>query len=105
MQQPRGTRYQHLKAHLLNVLKESQQRRLRQIFEDMPLGDKKPSQLYYNMVYSAQNAISQSALFDLWYTRLPESAASSAMITNTSMLDKLRIADVTYENWQLKIQV
>lgn len=102
MQQPRGTRYEHLKANLLNVLQESQQRRLRQILEDMPLGDKKPSQLYHDLVYSAQNAISESALLDLWYTRLPESVASSAMITNTSTLDKLRMADVTYDNWQLR---
>lgn len=102
MLQPRGNRYEHLKLILLNNLQESQQRRLRQLLENMPIGDRKPSQLYHDMVYAAKNAISESALQDLWYTRLPESVASSAMITTTSTIDKLRMADITYENWQLR---
>lgn len=68
----------------------------------MPLGDKKPSQLYHDMVHAAQNAMSESALLDLWYTRLPESVASSAMTVTSSTLDKLRLADITFENWQLR---
>lgn len=91
-----------MKAFLLNHLQESKQCRLRQLLENMPLGDCKPSQLYHDMVYAAKNAISDSALQDLWYTRLPESVASSAMITTTSTIDKLRMADITYENWQLR---
>lgn len=68
----------------------------------MPLGDKKPSLLYHDMVHAAQNAMSESALLDLWYTRLPESVASSAMTITSSTLDKLRMADITFENWQLR---
>lgn len=54
------------------------------------------------MVHASQNAMSESALIDLWYTRLPETVASAAMIITSSTLDRLRKVDTTYENWQLR---
>lgn len=97
-----NNKYELLKTSLIAYLQDSQQRRLRQVLQEMPLGDKKPSQLYHDMVHAAGTALSESALLDLWHSRLPEWVASTAISATGTTTDKLRMADMSYENFQLR---
>lgn len=99
---PANGKYEMLKTSLISYLQDSQQRRLRQVLQEMPLGDKKPSQLYHDMVHAAGSALSESALLDLWCSRLPEWVASTAIAASGPTADKLRMADISYENFQLR---
>lgn len=98
---PSTGKYEYVKLELTKHFADSQTRRLQRVLSDMPLGDQKPSQLYYEMVRVAGNTLSESTLRDLWATRLPSHAQAAAVAANGSLMDCLEIADRVHESMNL----
>lgn len=67
-QTPDINKYDYIKDKLLQHYTDSQQRRLRRVLSEMPLGDQKPSQLLNAMRRVADGALTDNAL--LGYLRM-----------------------------------
>ncbi|XP_053968816.1 uncharacterized protein LOC128870240 [Anastrepha ludens] len=99
---PATGRYKYIQTKLTDNFTESQQRRLQRVLRDMPLGDRRPSDLFNEMKRAAGSTLSESILHDLWVNRLPPYAQSAIIATNVPILDKLKIADSISESMQLR---
>ncbi|XP_055842636.1 uncharacterized protein LOC129915099 [Episyrphus balteatus] len=99
---PDTEKYKYIRTELTNYFADSQQKRLRRILHDMPLGDKKPSQLYYEMVQTAKDSLSEAVLLDLWASRLPQSVHAVVVLVKGGVDEKTRIADTVMENVELR---
>lgn len=73
---PNLNRYIYIKRALIEHFSDSQQRRLQKVISDMPLGDNKRSKLFYDMSRTANGALSDAVLVDLWAARLPNAQAA-----------------------------
>ncbi|XP_039949810.1 uncharacterized protein LOC126766014 [Bactrocera neohumeralis] len=99
---PTSARYQFIRTKLIENFTESQQRRLQRVLRDMPLGDRRPSDLFNEMKRAAGSALSESILHDLWVNRLPQYAQAAIIATNVPIVDKLKIADSIVETMQMR---
>ncbi|XP_053968532.1 uncharacterized protein LOC128869964 [Anastrepha ludens] len=68
----------------------------------MPLGDRRPSDLFNEMKRSAGSALSESILDDLWVNRLPAYTQAAIIATNVPISEKLKMADSIVESIQLR---
>lgn len=98
---PAEAKYDYLKEQLLILMGTSRQKRLRQLLHEMQLGDKRPSQLYYEMLLKSEGILTESILVDLWTSRLPPSVQTAVIICSGSAKEKTKIADSVFENIEL----
>lgn len=90
---PPAGKYDYIKTALIRHFAESQSRRLQRVLSEMPLGDKKPSQLYHDMARVAGNALGETALRDLWAQRLPPFTQTAVVASNGTLAECLATAD------------
>lgn len=99
---PNLNRYVYIKQRLINHFADSQQKRLHRVLSDMPLGDSKPSKLFYDMVRTANGALSDAVIVDLWATRLPSHAQAAVVASQGTTAEQVRIADAVTESMNMR---
>ncbi|XP_065356074.1 uncharacterized protein LOC135950462 [Calliphora vicina] len=94
---PAENKYETLKCSLLNEFIESEEKRLRQLLENISVGDKKPSALLREMRALASGKVSEDLLKTLWIQRLPNTTKAILSVSNDT-IDKLcLIADKIHD--------
>lgn len=99
---PNLNRYTYIKRALVEHFADSQQRRLQKVLSDMPLGDSKPSKLFYDMSRTSNGALSDAVLIDLWATRLPSHAQAAVAASQGTPAERVRIADAVTESMSMR---
>jgi hypothetical protein len=95
-------KYSVAKARLLNIFKESEDRRLKHLLTGIELGDQRPSQVLRKMKSLAGVDVSDKVIRTLWLDKLPVSV-KNILIVSEENLDKLavmadKIADMSPVN-------
>ncbi|XP_061397894.1 uncharacterized protein LOC133333600 [Musca vetustissima] len=90
---PASDRFEYIKRKIIDHLADSEQRRLNRLLSEMPLGDKKPSELFFEMKRVAGNSIGETALKGLWIKRLPTFAQPVVAASNGAATEFTKIAD------------
>lgn len=92
-----ANKYSLAKERLLNVFKESENKRIKRLFTGIELGDMKPSHLLQKMKSLATNDISDIVLKTLWMEKLPHHIKHILVVSDEG-IDKLAImADKIFE--------
>lgn len=89
----RGTevnKYSLAKERLLNIFKESEDKRIKRLVTGIELGDQKPSQLLRKMQALAGVDVSEKVLKTLWLEKLPDSI-KNILIVSDEGLEKVAI--------------
>lgn len=86
-------KYDFIRQKLIDHYADSEQRKLNRLLSEMPLGDKRPSELYHDMKRVAGNVLGEAALKGLWAQRLPEAARPVVAASTGSAAEFTRIAD------------
>lgn len=89
---PDTGRYETLKARLLDIYEESENRQVQKLIGEMELGDQKPSQLLRRMRDLARDKIPDDTLRVLWQGHLPAAVRTVLAITETKDMEKLAAA-------------
>lgn len=93
---PAENKYAAVKAKLISVYAESENVKLKQLLQDLQLGDMRPTQLLSKMSDLSAGNLSDNVLKSLWLSRLPHNtqailAASSEPLTKLAeMADKIQ---------------
>lgn len=90
---PQNGKYAFLKTKLSAHLADSEQRKLNRLLSEMPLGDKRPSELFHDMKQVAGTVLGEAALKGLWVQRLPESARAVVTASSGPASEFTKIAD------------
>ncbi|XP_017473863.1 PREDICTED: uncharacterized protein LOC108364624, partial [Rhagoletis zephyria] len=64
----------------------------------MPLGDRKPSELFSEMKRVAGTTLNDSLLHDLWVARLPPYVQAAIIATKVPLTEKVKVADSIAES-------
>lgn len=99
---PANEKYAYIKQALTRHFADSQTRRLQRVLSEMPLGDLRPSQLYHNMARMAGTALGESALIDLWASRLPQITQAAVVAATGAVAERLSTADRVHESLGLR---
>ncbi|XP_053968923.1 uncharacterized protein LOC128870336 [Anastrepha ludens] len=99
---PSTGKNQYIRTKLTDYLTKSKQRRLQRVLREIPLGDRRPSDLFNEMKRAAGSAFSESILHHLWVNRLPAYAQAAIIATNVPISEKLKISDTIVESIQLR---
>lgn len=91
--EPPVAKYQWARQRITAHFADSEQRRLNRLLSEMPLGDRRPSELYNEMRRVAGNVLGEAALKGLWATRLPEAARAVVAASTGTAAEFTRIAD------------
>lgn len=83
-------KYDFIRQKLIDHYADSEQRKLNRLLSEMPLGDKRPSELYHDMKRVAGNVLGEAGL---WAQRLPEAARPVVAASTGSATEFTRIAD------------
>lgn len=95
---PNGTRYQQAKKRLVAAYEETETKKLHRLFNDVELGDQRPSQLLRQMKSLAGANIPQGTLRMLWLGHLPSSTRAVLAVSKGDDLEDLAIlADKVHE--------
>lgn len=86
-------KYQFVRQKLSTHYADSEQRNLNRLLSEMPLGDKKPSELYFEMKNVAGNVLGDIALKSLWAQRLPEAARPVIAASGGPATEFTKVAD------------
>lgn len=86
-------KYEYSKRILISHFADSEQRKLNRLLSEMPLGDKRPSELYHEMKQVAGNVLGETALKGLWAQRLPEAARPVIAATTGTSAEFTKMAD------------
>jgi hypothetical protein len=92
----RGTevnKYSLAKECLLNIFKESEDKRIKRLVTGIDLGDQKPSQLLRRMQALAGADVSEKVLKTLWLEKLPESTRNILIVTDEGLEKVAVMAD------------
>lgn len=100
---PNLNRYEYIKRQLINQFADSQQRRLHRVLSEMPLGDNRPSKLFYDMTRTANGALSDAVLLDLWAARLPSHAQAAVVASGGTTDQRVKIADAVTESMSMRL--
>lgn len=92
VQSPPDDPYTALKNRLIDTFSSSEAQRLRQLVENLPLGDKQPSVLFNEMKHLANGLITDDVLLTMWRQRLPPNVATICE-TETTGHKVLQLAD------------
>lgn len=90
---PLTERYNFVRTKIIEHFADSEQRRLNRLLSDLPLGDKKPSELYYEMKRVAGTTLGEAALKGLWIKRLPDFVQPVVAASSGSAAEFTKIAD------------
>lgn len=93
LEQPDIGKYEFVKTKVIAHFADSEQRKLNRLLSEMPLGDKRPSELYHEMKRVAGNVLGEAALKGLWSQRLPEAARPVIAASTGTAAEFTRIAD------------
>lgn len=99
---PNEGKYEYIKQRLISHFADSQRQRLNRLLMDLPLGDKKPSQLYHEMIRTAGDTINEPVIRDLWASRLPNYAQAAVVASSGTADQVMKIADAIVESMGLK---
>lgn len=99
---PAVGKYEYIKLQLIQHFTDSQTRRLQRVLSEMPLGDKRPSQLYHDMARVAGTALGETALRDLWAARLPPYTQTAVVAERGTIAEVLQTADRVNESLGLR---
>ncbi|XP_055589514.1 uncharacterized protein LOC129741757 [Uranotaenia lowii] len=99
---PVSEKYPYIKSKLIEHFADSQQRRLHRVLAEMPLGDKKPSQLFNEMQRVAGTSLGDAVLIDLWTSRLPAHAQPAVIASKGAASEKTAIADAIVDSMGLR---
>lgn len=99
---PANEKYEYIKLALTKHFADSQTRRLQRVLSEMPLGDLRPSQLYHSMARVAGTALGESALIDLWASRLPQITQAAVVAATGDVAERLATADRVHESIGLR---
>lgn len=96
---PAGRMYDDLKAKIIKEYADSETTKIKKLLEDMPLGDRKPSQLLADMRTRAANTpVNDELLRQLWMRNLPETIRAILSTDDTTPLSaKAATADKVLE--------
>jgi len=86
---PQSDLYGNLKRSVLARLTDSLDKQLDQLFNELELGDKRPSQLLRNMKTFAGNKVTEEVLKVKWLHLLPPQVMRILKVLKTSSLDEL----------------
>lgn len=84
---------EYIQKLLVSHFADSEQRKLNRLLSEMPLGDKRPSELYYEMKRVAGNVLGETALKGLWAQRLPSAAQAVIAASSGTAAEFTKIAD------------
>lgn len=107
---PEKDKYLALKTKLIAVYADSETSKLKQLLQDLQLGDMRPSQLLSKMTELSSGNLSDNVLKSLWLSRLPNStqailAASSEPIARLAeMADKIHELANPYQIHEVQAQ-
>lgn len=99
---PENGKYEYIKEKLITHFADSRRQRLNRLLSDLPLGDKKPSQLYHEMLRTAGNTMNEPVIRDLWASRLPNYAQAAVVASSGTPEQVTKIADAIVESMGLK---
>lgn len=85
------TKYTELKKRLIAEFKDSEQKRLKALVSEIPLGDERPSHLLRKMRNLAGSSLQEDMLKALWLPRLPVQAQAILSVSNETKLDPLAL--------------
>lgn len=85
----RTGRFEALKARLLSVYEESENKQLQKLLNEVELGDQRPSQLLRRMRDLARDKMPDETLRMLWMSHLPSSTRAVLAVSEESKLDSL----------------
>lgn len=94
---PPTDRYDYVRSKIIEHFADSEQRRLNRLLSELPLGDRKPSELYYEMKRVAGNTLGEAALKGLWIKRLPDIAQAVVVASSGSATEFTKIADSIWD--------
>lgn len=98
---PEKGKYAAAKKAIIQHFEESQRSRLHRLLSEMNLGDRKPSQLLSEMRRTANGAIADSMLLDMWIGRLPPYVQSAVIAAPHSAEEKVKVADAVTDSFAL----
>lgn len=88
---PTTHKYQAIKARLLEVYEDSEQRNVQRVIAGMEIGDLKPSQLLRRMQNLAGDHLSEITLRGMWLNQLPANISSILAISEKSSLAEVAL--------------
>ena len=94
---PLANRYDYIKEKIISHFADSEQRRLNRLLSELPLGDKRPSELFFEMKRVAGTTLGEAALKGLWTKRLPDFAQPVAAASTGTPAEFTKIADAIVE--------
>ncbi|CAB0020920.1 unnamed protein product [Nesidiocoris tenuis] len=104
--QPPGENcYEQMKAKLISIFSDSEEAKIRQLLQELELGDQKPSQLWRKMKDLAQNRLTDEILKTLWLQRLPTSVQQVLTGNKEAMTSLIITADRIVEITDSRPQV
>lgn len=96
---PAGNKYEALKTALLNEFLESEEKRLRQLLENVTVGDTKPSTLLREMRSLASGKVTEDLLKTLWMQRLPNTTKAILSVSSDTLEKLSLIADKIHDQY------
>lgn len=90
---PASDKYTYIREKITEHFADSEHRRLNRLLSELPLGDKRPSELYFEMKRVAGNTLGEAALKGLWTKRLPDFAQAVVAASTGTATEFTKIAD------------
>ncbi|XP_017474837.1 PREDICTED: uncharacterized protein LOC108365344 [Rhagoletis zephyria] len=94
---PQNDKFENVKTKIIEHFADSDQRRLiienNRLQSELPLGDRKPSELYFQMKRVAGTTLGEADLKGLWIKRLPEFAQPVIAASSGTASEFTKIAD------------
>lgn len=94
---PANDKYQTLKNRLTNQFTESDRKKLKILFNDLTIGDEKPSTLLRKMKDKSCGKVGNDLLLELWTNRLPQQIQAILSCSNEPLDQQVIMADKIYE--------
>lgn len=94
---PSSDKYKALKEKLIAVYTESETVKIKQLLQDLQLGDMRPSQLLSKMSDLAAGNLTDTMLKTLWMNRLPANMQAILAASSESLVKIAEIADKIHE--------
>ncbi|XP_043605531.1 uncharacterized protein LOC122577880 isoform X2 [Bombus pyrosoma] len=94
---PAAERYERLKRELIKKFSESESTRMQKFVSDKKIGDRKPSQFYWDLRKVAPVSISDDLVLATWKIRLPEHIQYALIVVNIDEVKTaMKLADKIY---------
>lgn len=95
---PAKEKYENLKKAIIDRYSDSEQSRMRKLFSDVDLGDKKPSQLYNELRQLAGEKVDTDFLKNIWLQRLPPQVQAILAAIQGDASTLINVADTIIES-------